>query len=370
MKRLSFQRRLHALQEVLADKSPDTVWIIQPENRRYISGFRAADTQFNESSGSLLISRKKAILITDSRYTLKARREARDFEVITLNKELVEELPALLARLKTKTLGFEEDYLAYGLHRRLVKGLRGLSQSIRLTPLKRLIEKMREVKDPSEIRVMKASADRMSEVLDHVIGGLRPGQREIDIARKIERLSYEAGAEGMAFPPIVASGPNGALPHAVPTAREIRPGEPIIMDVGLKLDGYCCDMTRTVFMETPGPKFRKIYRTVRQAQLSALTKIRPGIESTLPDSVAREIIKDAGFGDYFGHSLGHGVGLATHEGPRLGPRKPMVLEKGMVVTVEPGIYIPGKGGVRLEEMVVIGKDRPEILTKNRHFYEF
>jgi Xaa-Pro aminopeptidase len=355
---------------MLTGKSPDTVWILQPQNRRYLSGFRADDPQINESSGSLLISRKKSFLITDSRYTIEAKREAPDFEVITIKKDFVEEFPLFLARLRTKVLGFDEDYVSWELHRKLVKRFKQLSSLIRLTPLNRMVEGMREVKDRSEIRAMQASADMISGVMEHVISGLKPGRTEIEVAREIEALSYESGAEGMSFPPIVASGPNSALPHAIPTKRKIRAKEPIIFDVGLRLDGYCSDMTRTVFLDSPGPTFKKIYRTVRAAQLSALRSIRPGVESTEPDSMARKIITEAGFGEYFGHSLGHGVGLATHEAPRLGPTNPVKLEKGMVVTVEPGIYIPGKGGVRLEEMVVIVKEGARILTKNNHFYDF
>lgn len=370
MKKLLYKNRLIALREQLTGKSPDTLWIIQPENRRYLSGFKASDPQFNESSGSLLISKKKALLITDSRYTVEAMREARDYEVITPKRSLMKEMPYLLKRLHTRILGFEDNHITWKAHKDLTKEIKGLPNSIRLAPLKGLIEKMREVKARTEIKFMKTASELMSDILNEVISGLEPGRTETEIAREIEGLCYEAGAEGLAFPPIVASGPNGALPHAVPTRRKIRPREPIIFDVGLRLNGYCCDMTRTVFLDTPGPKFRKIYRTVREAQLKALKMIKPGIDSTVPDSVARDIIKDAGFGDYFGHSLGHGVGLATHESPRLAPRNPVKLKKGMVVTVEPGIYIPGKGGVRLEEMVVIGEKGVRILTKNNHYYDF
>ena len=370
MQRSSFKKRLTSLRNKLGPNSPDTIWVIQPENRRYLSGFRAVDPQINESSGSLLISKKKALLITDSRYTIEAQREVSDFEVITLKKELIKELPQLLARLKTKVLGFEEDHLTWRLHRELRKRLKGIQSSVRLVPMNRIVDRMREVKEQSEIKAMEASSNMMSKILNEVLSGLKPGRTEIDIARETERLVYEAGAEGVAFPPIVASGPNSAIPHAVPTKRKLGRKEPIIIDVGLKLNGYCCDMTRTVFLESPGPKFRNIYRIVRNAQLSAMEYIRPGADSTHPDSVAREIIKDAGFGEYFGHSLGHGVGLATHEAPRLGPENPITLSKGMVVTVEPGIYIPGKGGIRLEEMVVIEQQGPRVLTKNNHFYDF
>jgi Xaa-Pro aminopeptidase len=232
------------------------------------------------------------------------------------------------------------------------------------------IGRMREIKDRSEIRAMKASADIMSAVLDEVIYSLEPGLTEMEVAREIEELAYDSGAEGMAFPPIVASGPNAALPHAVPTARKIGAKDPVIFDVGVRLKGYCSDMTRTIFLEPPDGRFKKIYRVVRQAQLAALEYIRPGEDSTKPDSIAREIIREAGFGEFFGHSLGHGVGLATHEAPRLSPGNPVRLEEGMVVTVEPGIYIPGKGGVRLEEMVAVEKDGPRILTENDNYYDF
>lgn len=370
MKRSSIRKRLIALRKRLEKISPDTLWIIQPENRRYLSGFRAEDMQLNESSGSLLINKRHSILLTDSRYTAEAKREASDFEVVTLKNGIIEDLPKLLARLKTKILGFEEDHLTCKLHRQISKRLRALSKPIRLTSLKGLVDSMREIKDGIEIDTIEASANMMTAILDEVIEKLQPGLTERQISWEIEGLSREAGAEGLAFPPIVASGPNGALPHAVTTERKIRPREPIILDVGLKHDGYCCDISRTVFLETPGPKFRKIYMTVRRAQLSALEYIKPGKDSTYPDSIARDVISDAGFGDYFGHSLGHGVGLAVHENPRLAPRKPVKLKQGMVVTVEPGIYIPGKGGVRLEEMVVIERNGPRLLTKERHLYDF
>ncbi|MGD8230242.1 MAG: Xaa-Pro peptidase family protein [Desulfobacteraceae bacterium] len=370
MKPSAFRRRIRVLREKLADRASDTAWITQPENRRYLSRFRAKDTQLNESSGSLFINETEALLLTDSRYTTEAEKEVIDFEVITHQKGLLEILPSLLERLGTSNLGFEEDFVTWGLHKDLSKKLKKFARRVRLTPLKGVVDQMRQVKEQAEINAIEASADLMCQILAEVIEGLEPGRTEKEVAWQIEGLAREGGAEDLAFSPIVASGPNGALPHAVPTERKLRPKEPIILDVGVKLDGYCCDMTRTIFLGTPGPKFRKIYRTVREAQLLALQKISPRTKTTIPDSAAREVIADAGFGEYFGHSLGHGVGLATHEAPRLGPQKPVELKRGMVVTVEPGIYIPGKGGVRLEEMVAIEKDGPRLLTRDRHFYDF
>jgi Xaa-Pro aminopeptidase len=308
--------------------------------------------------------------VTDSRYTTEAENEAPDFDVITSKKGFAESFPQIVSNLGTRVLGFDENHLTWGVHRELAKKFRKLSPPVRLAPVKNLVEGMRELKDQEEIHSMTAAADLMSEILTIVIKKLRPGKTEKEIAWEIEGLAREGGADGLAFPSIVASGPNSALPHAVPTDRRIRAKEPITFDVGVKIDGYSCDMTRTVFLGSATPKFKKIYKTVREAQLAALKQIRPGVKSTVPDSTARRIIRDAGFGDYFGHSLGHGVGLATHEGPRLGPEKPVELKEGMVVTDEPGIYIPGLGGVRLEEMVLIEKDGPRILTRDNHFYDF
>ena len=370
MTKASFRKRMKKLREKLRSRSLDTLWIIQPENRRYLSGFKAEDGQLTESSGSLLITETASLLVTDSRYTTEAEKEVVDLEVVTLKKGLAYGLPELLTRLGTKRLGFDENHVTWGLHQELTKRLKKLSPPVRLFPLKGLVEELREVKDRDEVRAMEVSSNLMSDILAEIFPRLEPGLTEKQIAWQIEGLAREGGADGLAFPSIVASGPNSALPHAVPTDRKIRTKEPITFDVGVKVNGYCCDMTRTIFLDGPTPKFKTIYRTVRQAQLAALKEIRPGVKSTLPDSTARRIIRDAGFGDYFGHSLGHGVGLATHEGPRLGPEKPVKLKPGMVVTDEPGIYIPQQGGVRLEEMVVIEKSGARILTRDDHFYDF
>lgn len=369
-KKSPFHQRILLLREKL-DRLPfDTLWVLQPENRRYLSGFKATDGQLTESSGSLLITKNSLILVTDSRYTTEAENEAVDFDVITLKKTFTESFPEVVSKLGTKVLGFDENHVTWGVHHELARKLRKLSSPVRLAPVKGLVEKMREIKDPVEIRTMTAAAALMSDILAAVIKKLKPGKTEKQIAWEIEGLAREGGADGLAFPSIVASGPNSALPHAVPTDRKIRKKEPITFDVGVKIDGYCCDMTRTIFLNGATSRFSRIYATVRKAQLAALEQIKPGIKSTVPDSTARQIISDAGFGDYFGHSLGHGVGLATHEGPRLGPEKPVELKQGMVVTDEPGIYIPGHGGVRLEEMVVIEKNGARVLTKNDHFYDF
>jgi Xaa-Pro aminopeptidase len=370
MKKEIIRNRIRTLRRRLKDLPQDTVWIIKPENRRYLSGFKALDTMFTESSGSLFITAKSSILVTDSRYTLEAERDSVDFEVITIRRSLVDSLPGILKDIGTRHLAFEEDYVPWDLHKRLLQGMRKTTKGAKMSPLKGLIEDMREIKDRQEIRLMEASSDLMSRILAEVIPGVRPGRTEKEIAWEIENLARHGGAEGLAFPSIVASGPNSALPHAEPTNRKIRPREPVTLDVGVRVEGYCCDMTRTIFLDEPKREFAKIYRIVREAQLAALERVLPGVESTLVDATAREIIRNEGYGEYFGHSLGHGVGLATHERPRLGPEKPVKLAEGMVVTVEPGIYLPRKGGVRLEHMVAVTQNGPRILTKDNHFYDF
>ena len=370
MSRLTFENRVQSLRDKFESLGVDTVWIIQPENRRYLSDFRAVDGQLAESSGSLLISLDHALLLTDSRYNTQAEQEATGFEVMTYTEGVVNALPHVFDRLRTRRLGFEAGYLIWEFHHKAQEKASNHSPPVEMIPLFAVVEGMREIKEQQELEAIGKSAKLMGEVLYQVIGELKPNQVEKDVAWRIETKIREHRGNGSAFPPIVASGPNGALPHAVPTERKLEAGEPIILDVGAIVDGYCSDMTRTLFLGEPPAYFREIYRIVREAQLSVIESLRPGMETTAADSIAREIIKEAGFGDFFGHSLGHGIGLATHEGPAVGPVKPKVLQEGMVFTVEPGIYIPGRGGVRLEQMVTFEDGRARVLTDNENFYSF
>ncbi|MBW2001362.1 MAG: aminopeptidase P family protein [Deltaproteobacteria bacterium] len=370
MENVIFTNRLNLLRSKFDSLGVDTMWIIQPENRRYLSGYKAADGQLDESSGCLFITMDQALLLTDSRFTIQAQQEVVGFEVVTHTKGLIDILPEIFDRLRTRKLGFEGGYLIWDTYQKAKEKASHHSPSVELTALSNLVEELRKIKGPEEIDMLKKSAKLMGDVLAQVIDGLRPGQIENDIAWKIETLIRKQGADGASFPPIIASGENGALPHAVPTKRRIKKGEPIILDVGAKIGGYCSDMTRTVFLGTPPSDFKEIYKIVREAQVTALESVRPGMTTDAADMIARDVIKNAGFGDFFGHSLGHGIGMATHEGPSVGQLKPEVLKEGMVFTIEPGIYIPGKGGIRLEEMVVLQENGAELLTTNKNFYSF
>ena len=365
-----FENRLRSLRSKFDGLAVDTVWIIEPENRRYLSGFKAADGQLNESSGSLFITLDQALLLTDSRYTTQAQEEVVGFEAITHKKDLINALPEIFDRLNTRRLGFEGGYLIWDLYQKVVEKASQHSPPVELIPLSGLVEEMREIKEAEEVAVLRRSAQLMGDVLAQVIEELRPGHVEKDVAWRIEALVRKQYADGVAFPPIVASGPNSALPHAIPTDRIVGQGEPIMLDVGARVDGYCSDMTRTIFLGKPPSYFKEIYHVVREAQVSALESIRPGMKTNEANSIAKSCIEKAGFSDFFGHSLGHGIGLAPHESPAVGPLKPKTLKEGMVFTIEPGIYIPGKGGVRLEEMVILEKDGARVLTTNKNFYSF
>jgi Xaa-Pro aminopeptidase len=220
------------------------------------------------------------------------------------------------------------------------------------------------IKDPEEMEAIRQSLALSESVFETLLESLSPGSSEKELAWAMEKGLREHGADSLAFPPIVASGPNGALPHAIPTDRIVGSNEPIVFDWGARLDGYCSDISRTVVLGEPDPTFKTIYQVVRDAQAKATEAMRPGMSTQAVDKIARDHISDHGFGDRFGHGLGHGVGLAVHEKPRLSPIRPMDLGVGMVMTVEPGIYIPGWGGVRLENMVVVKEDGATVLNRD------
>lgn len=362
--------RLARFRSLMEQEGLDAFLVAVPENRRYLSGYRAEDLLLTESSGYLLVSRSSQFLLTDFRYQESAREEAPDFDCVVYTVGFGQVLPELFSSLKVNRVGFEKDFLTYQRFLEMGEALRSARPSAELLPCEDLVQKLRIIKDAEEIRRIKASLALTERVLAMVWENLRPGRKEREVAWEIERSIREGGGDGVSFPPIVASGPNAALPHAEPGDRVIGIGESVILDMGSRLDGYCSDMTRTWVAGDPDPRIREIYRIVREAQLAAQEAIRAGRESVEVDGVARGIIADAGYGDQFGHGLGHGVGLAVHEKPGLRRQGPTLLEEGMVVTIEPGIYLPGVGGVRLENMVRITTTGCEVLNGAHLFYDW
>jgi Xaa-Pro aminopeptidase len=361
-------KKLDALKKMMRRGRIDALLVTQPENRRYLSGYTATDTSIAESSGVLLIARTGTpLLLTDSRYELHAAAEAAGFEIVLYPKGLLALLTKLLPRLGVKRLGFESHYLLYETARKLTALAEKLG--IAAVPLAGLVEKMRLCKEAEEIARIEKSVLLNEAVFREVFATLRVGESEREVAMRIENTMLLKGAERPSFATIVAGGPNGAAPHAVPGSRLLREGEPIVIDMGLILDGYCSDMTRTVVLGTPDERTVEIFRLVRRAQLAATAAIRAGITGRAADRAARAIINAAGLGDRFGHGLGHGVGLAVHEGPALNRRNGKKLRPGMIVTIEPGVYLPGWGGVRLENMAVVEEGGCRVLNRDTTFLD-
>ena len=343
------------LKSRLRRRKLDAFLVSQPENRRFLSGFTAHDHTIQESSGVLFIPRRgKPIVLTDSRFELDAKAEAPGFSVQLYPKGMLASLGVLLEEYQIKRFGFESHYILYSTSERLFE----MCKKIDVEPVStiNLVENMRLCKSEMELKKLQVSVRLNEVVFQEVYGWMVPGMTELEIALQIETLMRQKGAERPSFDTIVASGVNGASPHAVPGDRPIQEGEPIVIDMGLVLDGYCSDMTRTVVLGTPTAKTTEVVRIVRKAQLAGMAGVKAGRTGRQVDQAARKIIKDAGYGDCFGHGLGHGVGLAVHEAPSLSPRYKKKLQAGMVVTVEPGIYIEGWGGVRHENMVVVTRE--------------
>jgi Xaa-Pro aminopeptidase len=355
--------RVANLREAMAEKNIDTLLVLVEENRRYLSGFTGEDHQYDESAGALLISARELILATDSRFEIQAATEAPLYEVVVNNKGLAKELPSLLKRLATRRLGFESNRVSVHHHHQFQKELTDAAMTVTWLPLETFVEHLRIVKTSQEIEATRHALALAEAAYQRVVKTLKPGMTEKAVAWAMESEMRQAGADALSFPVIVAAGPNSALPHAIPSQRPINATEPILFDWGAKLNGYCSDTSRTVVLGRPDDTFLKVYHTVLEAQNIATAAIKAGVSSKMVDGLARDHIHRQGFEGKFGHGLGHGTGLAVHEGPRLSPLKEMTLARGMLVTVEPGIYLADWGGVRIENQVMVEKDGPLVLNQ-------
>lgn len=316
-------------------------------NVRYLSGFDGG------GDGYLIVSDKKAILATDSRYWEQAEREAPEFELFKINGGVTNWFPRLMNELGITQLAFEAGAVTFEFHRVLRTSLRKVNISLNLKATTGIVESIRIIKEPGEIKLLIKAAEITDAVFAAAVKKLKPGMTELEIAWELEKTFHEMGSEGLAFPTIVGAGPNGAMAHAKPSDYIVRKGEPIVIDMGGIYKGYKNDITRTICLGQPDAQLKKIYNIVLEAQQTAVNKIREGMTGKEADAIARNIIRDAGYADAFGHSLGHGVGLEEHENPRLAVTSLDVLKEGMVFSVEPGIYIKGWGGVRIEDTVRI-----------------
>lgn len=355
------QQRLHVLQQRLQRRKLDALLVTEPQNRCYLSGYTTPDHGIQESSGVLLIPQQGTpFLLTDSRFTLQAEEEAQGYQVEVSHKGLLALLKELLPSLGIRNLAFESHYFLHSTAGKLERLAADLG--ITLHPRLGLIERMREIKDAEEIQQIQAAVRLNEEVFQRIYADVSPGITEKALARRIEQTMQDMGAEGPSFPTIVAFGQNAAKPHAIPTDRVLQDGDLVLIDMGLVLQGYCSDMTRTFIVGTGNAVFLDRLRLVQAAQQAAVEIIRAGVLSSTVDLAARDLLAAAGYGDFFTHSLGHGVGLAVHEAPRLSHRSRKRLEAGMIVTVEPGIYLPDWGGIRWENMVLVQEEGCKMLN--------
>jgi len=320
----------------------DGLLVLKPDNRSYISGFSG-------SNAYLVVGRKANLLLTDFRYTEQASAECPDFVVSDYAPVLTDSLKKALADAEIKTLAFEGDFVTFSTYSELKEKL-----GVDLSPTTGIIEKLRQIKDADEIVFMQQAADIAEAALVEILPQIKPGVSEKAVAFALEFALRRLGSEKLPFEIIAASGARSSLPHGRASEKVIAAGDFLTLDFGAVYNGYCCDMTRTFVVGAPASAEQKnIYQVVQAAQEAALAALKPGMLGCEFDKVARDVIVNAGYGERFGHGLGHGVGRAVHEGPGGGSKSGDAFQAGMVVTVEPGIYVPAWGGVRIEDMVLV-----------------
>ncbi|PTX53908.1 Xaa-Pro aminopeptidase [Melghirimyces profundicolus] len=347
------KNRLTRLRRLLEDRQVEALLVSHPVNRRYLTGFTG-------SSGWAVVTPEEQFLISDFRYTEQAKEQAPDFQFVEHQGNPFKDIQEILKKSGMGSIAFEEDHLTYAQHRKLAETL----GEIRTQPVSNMVEKLRERKEESELNVIRDAVAIADRAFGAILEEIRPGRSEREIALRLEFLMREQGADSSSFDIIVASGPRSALPHGVASDRLLEKGDLVTLDFGALYQGYCSDITRTVMLGPPSEEQRKIYDIVLEAQQRALLAIRGGITGKEADQVARDYITDHGYGEAFGHSTGHGLGMEVHERPSLSVRGDSPLEPGMVVTVEPGIYLPGVGGVRIEDDVAVTEQGREVLSKS------
>jgi Xaa-Pro aminopeptidase len=353
---MNIKIRLQNLRQRLAEKEIEAILVSQRENRYYLSGF-------DGSSGFLLIAPQNSTLATDFRYIEQARIQAPDYDIFKITNNVADWFPQLVDDLDPGKLGFEAGHVTFTMYHRLGEALKKGKPRLSLVPVDGLVESLRAIKEPEEIELISKASAITYAAFTYIQGEIHTGMSEREVAWEIEKFLRERGSQSLPFDIIVASGPNSALPHARPSPRVIQSNEPIIIDIGARVSGYCSDMSRTICLGTPDNTFNKVYDTVLGAQLTAIAIIKEGMTGEEADSLAREVIEQAGYGEAFGHGLGHGVGLASHEPPRLGPNSSEQLTNGMIFTAEPGIYLTGWGGVRVEDLMVMESGKTRAVTR-------
>jgi Xaa-Pro aminopeptidase len=346
------KRRIRLLAD-LDRRNLDCLVVTHPANWFYLTGFTG-------ESGALVVSEEGTTLLTDGRFTVQAKEETSGVKIELQQGGLYAALGALLQRRRFARVGFDPDQLTVTQWKALRKALGTRGRGFEATGI---VESLRMRKDAQELSVMRKAAILAGEVLESVLKLVKPGVRESELGAEIEYQMKKRGASGASFETIVASGPRGALPHARPTAKKLRKNELVVLDLGAILGHYCSDMTRTVHVGRAGKRVREWYRSVQEAQEAAVAAVQAGVSCGEVDAAARDVLKKNGLQQYFVHSTGHGLGLEVHEQPRVARGQTVRLEAGNVITIEPGVYVEGVGGIRIEDDVVVEAGRNEVLTR-------
>ncbi len=345
------EQRITRLRQQMAEKGIEAMLISHPVNRCYITGFTG-------SAGLVLITAEEAVLITDFRYVTQVKEQAPHVTLSEHKGQVFSTVAEECKKLGIKSLAFEQDHLTYAQHKQLEEALAGIPTH----PVSGLVEQLRMIKDEEELKIIRQAARIADRTFEEIIKEIKPGMRENEVAMRLEFLMREMGASSSSFDIIVASGKRSALPHGTASDKVLERGDLVTLDFGAFYKGYASDITRTLMLGKPDEKQKEIYDIVLEAGKLAINSIRPGITGREADAVARDYIARHGYQDYFGHGTGHGLGLEVHESPRLSVQGDTRLAPGMVVTVEPGIYLPDFGGVRIEDDVLVTGSGCEVLT--------
>ena len=342
--------RIEKVNQIISEKNLDALVVLSDYNRRYLSGFTG-------TSGALVITPERRILITDFRYIDQATNQASEFEIVNRSAGLIDEVKDVLEQNQVKYAGFEGHIVSYDTFQQLN------DSDVEYQSVGNVIEDIRAIKDQSEIDTIQKAADIVDKTYEHILSIAKAGMTEQELKAELESKMLKLGASGPSFDTIVASGYRGALPHGVASDKVIEEGELITLDFGAYYNGYVSDITRTFAIGQPDPKLVEAYNIVLEAQKAAVAQIKAGMTGKEADAIARDIIASYGYGDNFGHSTGHGIGLEIHEQPMLAKQSDYVLVPNNCVTVEPGIYIEGLGGIRIEDDILITENSNEVFTK-------
>lgn len=333
--------RVNDIQQKMKSEGVEALLITSPYNLRYASNFTG-------STGLSVITQSKAFFVTDFRYTEQAADQAVEFEIVKNTGPIYEEVKAIVEKENIKSLGFEKEFVTFAMYEQISSLL-----TCELIPVSGLVEALREIKEDSEVETIQKAIKITEFAFEEILNFIKPGVSEIEVANKLDFLMREKGASGVSFDTIVASGKRSAMPHGVASDKKIENGDMITLDFGCYYKGYVSDMTRTFSLGDPGEELKKIHQIVLDANLKVTEVAKAGVTGKALDDIARDYIKEKGYGEAFGHSTGHGIGLEVHEGPGINFRNEKVLVSGNVITNEPGIYIPGLGGVRIEDDLLI-----------------